>query len=116
MATKKRLLLIASLPLSIVVIIGVLAMLPPRSGVTRDNFDKIEKGMTLADVTEIFGEKSITVVTFGNAANPGALESWQGPHGTIVEVYLSNDKVYEMRWMHSTGNVFDKINRWLHLP
>lgn len=38
MKTKTRLLLIASLPLTIAVTLGVLAMLPPRSGV---NFDRI---------------------------------------------------------------------------
>src|ERR1035438_9324153 len=55
--TKKRLLLIASLPLVIVVTLGVLAMLPPRPGVTKANFDRIEKGMTRAEVEQIFGGK-----------------------------------------------------------
>jgi hypothetical protein len=64
--TKKRRALIAILTLTIAVILGVLAMLPPRPGVTKANFDRIEKGMTLAEVEEIFGEKGFRVK--GNAA------------------------------------------------
>jgi hypothetical protein len=53
--TKKRLLLIAALPLALAVIIGVLAMLPTRPGVTSTNFDRIEDGMLLEEVEAIFG-------------------------------------------------------------
>ena len=38
MTTKKRLLLLATLPLAIAVTLGVLAMLPPSPGVTKANF------------------------------------------------------------------------------
>ena len=54
--TKKRLILIAALPLVIVAVtLGVLAMLPPGPGVTKANFDRIEKGMTLAQVELLLG-------------------------------------------------------------
>ena len=57
--TKRSLLLIASLPLTIAVTLGVLAMLPaifpPKPGVTKANFDRIEKGMTMTEVEAIFG-------------------------------------------------------------
>jgi hypothetical protein len=39
--TKKHLLLIASLPVAIAVTFGVVALLPPRPGVTKANFDRI---------------------------------------------------------------------------
>jgi hypothetical protein len=57
--TGKRLILIASVPLVIVVTLGVLALLPPddRPGVTKANFDRIEKWMTKAQVEEIFGRE-----------------------------------------------------------
>jgi hypothetical protein len=51
--TKKRLLLIASLPLAIAVIIGVLAMLPPRTCVTKEIFDRIKVGMPIEEVEAI---------------------------------------------------------------
>jgi hypothetical protein len=57
MATKKRLLLIAVPPLSIAVTLGVLAMLPPGPGVTKANFDRIEKEMTRAEVEQVFGQE-----------------------------------------------------------
>jgi hypothetical protein len=44
MMTKKRLALLAVLPLSIAVIVGLLAMLPPRRGVTKANFDASKTG------------------------------------------------------------------------
>src|ERR1017187_4650698 len=55
MATKKRLILIASLPLTIAVTVGVLALLPPSPGVTKANFDRIQDDMTNADVKQILG-------------------------------------------------------------
>ena len=48
--TKKRLLLIACLPLTVAVTLGVLAMLPPRPGVTKTNFGRMEIGMTRVEV------------------------------------------------------------------
>jgi outer membrane protein assembly factor BamE (lipoprotein component of BamABCDE complex) len=56
MMTQKRLALIAAVSLAIAaVMVGVLVMLPPGPGVTKANFDRIEKGMTKAKVEEIFG-------------------------------------------------------------
>ena len=48
--TKKRVALLAVLPLTVAVILGALEMLPPRPGVTKANFDRIQEGMTLAEV------------------------------------------------------------------
>jgi hypothetical protein len=47
--TKKRLLLLAAVPITIAVILGVLSILPSRPGVTKANFDRIEEGMTRAE-------------------------------------------------------------------
>jgi hypothetical protein len=49
--TKKRLLLIASLPAAIVVTLGILAVLPAQPGVSKTNFDRIETGMAPAPRT-----------------------------------------------------------------
>ena len=88
MTRKKRLLLIASLPLAIVVTLGVLAQLPPRPGVTRANFDRIEKGMTLAQVEEIFGKEGKSVLVpkshgrfSGVAPGGGGFRSGSGDFG-----------------------------------
>lgn len=44
MATKKRLFLIAALPLTIAVTIGMLAILPPRPDEMKAKFDRIQTG------------------------------------------------------------------------
>jgi hypothetical protein len=53
--TKKRLILFAAVPLTFTLTLCVLAMIPPRPGVTKANFDRIQEGMTLAEVQELFG-------------------------------------------------------------
>jgi len=61
--TKKRLLLIASLPVAVVAILGVSAMLPARPGVTRANFDRLKNGMTAADAEQVFGCRATPELT-----------------------------------------------------
>jgi hypothetical protein len=56
--TKKRLALIAVLPLAIAVILSVLAMLLPRPGVTKANVYRIHGGMARAEVESVFGRSS----------------------------------------------------------
>jgi hypothetical protein len=111
--TKKRLLLIASVPLAIVAVtLGVLAMLPPRPGVTKANFDRIEKGMTKAQVEEILGEKGFLVkVKKGDAP----CLYWNAGDGAEVWIRFSDDCVNgDMTW--SADETFlDKIRSWLHL-
>src|SRR5271155_206271 len=40
------------------VVLVVLALLPPPPGVTKENFDRIENGMTRAEVEAIFGDET----------------------------------------------------------
>jgi hypothetical protein len=56
---KTRWLLLGSLLACIVgLVLVVLALLPPRPGVTKENFDRIHNGMTRAEVEAIFGDES----------------------------------------------------------
>jgi hypothetical protein len=138
---KKRLLLVASLPVTIAVILGVLAMLPPddRPGVTKANFDRIEEGMTRAEVEEIFGRPSdkiegltraeieLTRAEIEQMAGGGKAEeflirigpnnsrSWTANDGAEAEIYFKNDCVTGKLWLDSHGTFLDKIRRWLHL-
>jgi hypothetical protein len=108
--TKKRLLLIASLPLVIVVVLGVLAMLPPRPGVTKANFDRIQEGMTMMEVEEIFGRE-------GNQASRGRTVFWGADDGSgaAIGFGMSHDCVVGKHWHDSNETFLDKIRRWLHL-
>ena len=104
--TKKRLLLVAALPLVIAVTLGFLAMLPPGPGVTKANFDHIEKEMTLAQVEATLGKEGIPWDT---------LMFWQADDGSCAFSGFTDDGVVQMQWLDSTETVLEKIRRWLHL-
>jgi hypothetical protein len=108
--TKKRLLLIASLPLTIAVTVGVLAMLPPRTGVTAANHDRIENGMTMAEVEEIFGRE-------GFISNYSGTDHriWVADDRSQAVIFFSDDGVTDKDWEDSNETFLDKIRRVLHL-
>jgi hypothetical protein len=111
--TKKRLLLVASFPLAVVLIIGVLAMLPSLDGVTEANFCRIKHGMTKAEVEQIFGREG-DIVVYG--MNGDQRIAWNANEGGEFQIIFRNGCVIVMDW-HYTGETFpDKIRRWLHLP
>jgi hypothetical protein len=115
----------ASLPLTIAVIFGVFAMLPPRSGVTKANFDQIEKGMTKRDVEIIFGRQD--AIVWGDpplTALRGADKCYacvDNPRdrtlsGRAAWVFFDkNGCVSHATWVEGETSVFDKIRRWLHI-
>jgi hypothetical protein len=112
MTTKKRHLLIASVPLvTIAVILGVLAMLPPRPGVTTVNYDRIERGMTRAEVEEIFGREGRPFAKDGDTV----FLDWREDDGSGAVIGFSHDCVVFKRWFDSNESYLDKIQRWLHL-
>jgi len=106
MATKTRLLLIASLPVTIALTFGVLSILPPRPGVTRTNFDRIENGMTRAEAEEIFGEK---------ATGWGEPRLWIANDVSMASIDITDDCVKGKEWHQFNETILDKIRRWLHL-
>jgi hypothetical protein len=112
--TKKRLLLFASLPLTIALTLGVLAMLPPSPGVTKANFDRIEKGMTKAEIEEVFGRKGNPAVEIGQRAL-GVLY-WVEDDGSVAEIIILDDGVMSKKWTNSNETMLQKIRRVLHLP
>ena len=118
---KKRLLLIASLPLTIAVTLGVLARLPSSPGVTKANFDRIEKGMTKAQVEEIFGGKPHAFLPVfsrtGMILKQDGMPVWKANDGSnAFVVFFEDDCVTDKEWQDSDETILDKIRRWLHLP
>jgi hypothetical protein len=105
---KKRLILIFSLPLAIAVTLGVLAMLPSRSKVTKANYDRIQEGMTKAEVEEIFGPQGRLI--------HGRCSYWGAGDGSGMKIWFENDCVIDMQWIDSNETFLDKFRRWLHLP
>jgi hypothetical protein len=49
-------------------VLGVLTLLPPRPGVTKENFDRIEVGMARAEVEALFGAPAIGWPQFGTGS------------------------------------------------
>lgn len=118
--TTRRLLLIAAVPLTIAVIVGVLALLPlgDRPGVTKANFDRIEMGMTLAQAEEIFGGKAKTIEPWfgGIRDNPGAkVAVWEADDKSKAGIVFMNGCVWHKEWADSTESFLNKIRRWFHL-
>jgi hypothetical protein len=120
MRKKKRLILIA-LPLAVVAVtLGVLVMLPPRPGVTKTNCDRIQVGMTRAEVEEIFGGPSDPDHFYLGVVRSMELtqtrEIWEN-NGFIADIVF--DKNMHVKaiaiWSHRES-FFDKLRRWLHLP
>jgi hypothetical protein len=118
--TRRRVLLIASLSLSIAVVLGVFATLAERSSVTKPNFDRIEKGMTKAEVENRFrGDFSLPW------ADP-PLAALRGSEKCIIWVdrktlrsarsayvyFDKNDKVSHTTWVDET--MLNKTRRWLN--
>ena len=121
--TKKRLLLLAILPLAIAVMFGVLAMLPPSPGVTKANFDRIEDGMTAAEVERIFGRKAdaIRLQDFPdddpNEIRELPLHTWRKDDGICTEVGFTGDGVVWYTYWHDPNEtIFAKLCRRLRLP
>jgi hypothetical protein len=107
---KHRLLLIASLPVAIAIILGVLAILPPRPSVMKVNFDRIENGMKVEEVAKILDMK------LGNslsdmAGGPLTL-GINAPDGHAT-IEFSDGSVISKAWRDAT--ILDKIRGWLRL-
>jgi hypothetical protein len=118
--TNKRRIVMAGIPAGVAcLVLGILAMLPPsdRPGVTKANFDRIEKGMTGAEVDAIFG-KSSSAGRSAFIAGGGVIsfESWRNDDGAYASLVLDDDVVAQKSWNESTETITAKIRRWLHWP
>ena len=93
----------------------VLAMLPPAPGVTKLNFDRIEIGMTEADIEALLGRRAEKSEL--GLAKHGLLEFawWHGDDKAMVTITLHNGFVDEKRWAAPTETISEKIRRWLRL-
>jgi hypothetical protein len=112
--TKKRRCLISAaiLAAGIGIVVAVVALLPPQAGVTKANFDRIEKGMTFTDVATLFGAEP----WFDDTTPEHRLVDWRHEDGAVGRVILVDGMVTEMFWFESDETYPDKLRRWLQLP
>jgi len=114
--TKKRLLVAFGLVAFIGIILGVLAMLPPHTGVTKANFDRVELGMGRAEVEAIFGGPSVRKFQYRVDREVYVRRIWlqsNGNDGAWIE--FADDHVCDSGWGGIDETILDKIRRWLHL-
>ena len=112
MLKKRRGLLIGVLLVATAcLVLGVLAMLPPRSGVTKANFDEIKNGMTVTEVEQILGDRA----SIKNQEGRGRLDTWLNGDGSNASVWFSNGIVVQKAWTESTETLLAKLCRWLHI-
>jgi len=110
--SKKRLVVISVLFLALFGIgLGVAALIPEGRGVTKENFDRSQRRMTLAQVQDILG-----VPTAQGLDGPNRWEMmWDNPDGNFASIYFEDGLVKWMNWHYSEENMLKKICRWLHL-
>ena len=115
--TKKRryLISVAVLAACVCVVWIVIAMLPPRPGVTKANFDRIEMGMALTEVERIFGHVGHEVTVRGNEHRKTIFWTETPYNGDVAIITFSNDLACDKQW--GGGSTFlGRLRRWLHLP
>jgi hypothetical protein len=111
--TRKRCLIVAGLLVALICAGSTVTLLIPsmpsnQPGVTKANFDRIEEGMTLQEVEQIFGR-------------PGTYTwscYWWQADGARVFVEFDYNGASAGRktwWEDSTEPILDKLRRWLHL-
>jgi hypothetical protein len=76
----------------------VLALLPSRPGITKENFDRIEEGMTRAEVEAIFGGPANRANPWPNLANnPNEWEDETSGASAIIN-FDENNRVSSKQW------------------
>jgi hypothetical protein len=106
---RKRYFIVAALFASLASVWFIAALLMSNApGVTKANFDRIEEGMTLQEVEQIFGRPG--KYTWGGY-------SWQADDGAraFVVFAFNGDSAGHKNWENSTESPLDKLRRWLHL-
>ena len=94
-------------------VLGVLAMLPDRPGVTKANFDRIQNGMAIREVEVILGRHP----NVEGDGNQGHQLFWTNEDGSCVMITLGSDaKVCGAYWLESHEGVGRKFCRWIRWP
>ena len=115
---RKRLML-ATVAVSVIacIVLAALAMLPPRPGITKANFDRIQVGMTLGEVTVIFGRSPT-----GEADNIMTIErdppkAWNNGKQAAAIHFREDGRVSDKNWIDfgETETFLERVRRWLHL-
>ena len=90
------------------VVFGIFVTLSRSDGVTKSNFDRIEKGMTRAKVEEIFGGPSrAKAFRFWDGKTRTVNDVWYEDDGDTAFILFEDEFVIEKRWkaVRSRNNI-----------
>jgi outer membrane protein assembly factor BamE (lipoprotein component of BamABCDE complex) len=111
MLKNRFLLIVLLLVMTACVVVVVLAyVLAPQAGVTKENFDRIEIGMTRAEVQKILGHK--TAGYYISRFHADLHNTWEDEYSddrARLE-FDANDCVTEMHWL--PGELPDERTAW----
>jgi hypothetical protein len=86
--------------------------------VTRANLQRIEQGMTRAEVEAIVGSvpsrKHFIMFRPIRFLHGKTLVQWDGGQGAAVLLFDTQGRVGEKKWIDRHEDSFDRIRRWLH--
>jgi hypothetical protein len=114
---KKYLLLLAAIAVISVSVFVVAVVLPTRPGITKANFDRVQIGMTQAEVVEIFGERPSDIrPTYRWVESREVSGTWcSADYRSGVLVLFRYGHVVDARWYDSPETLWDKLRRWVGL-
>ena len=98
----------------------ILALLPPRPGVTKANFDRIGEGMTLEQVNAILGPHPDVDITLEPLDTPEHKVHefrlrWYGSDGVIHVDFGADSICIGKHWNDSPRTLSEIVRQWLHL-
>jgi hypothetical protein len=111
MINKRLIVMGGAIAMAACAVLFVIAMLPPRVGVAKANFDRIKVGMTRADVATILGPP---VYGYQECDLAPWVDFWNhddGKDACVVEYF--EDGVVDTHWLRNRETMVEKIRRWL---
>jgi hypothetical protein len=114
--TKNRWSLVGCLIALIGVLLGNVALLLPRPGITKANLDRIENGMALEEVERIFGNpgKPARGAILYNWKPGDAIRAWHSDDGLAMVVFDDQMRVRSKWWHDRTRLTYlERFRRWM---
>jgi outer membrane protein assembly factor BamE (lipoprotein component of BamABCDE complex) len=122
--TKKRWIVLAGILAACVCLtLAVLALLPPRPGVTEANVERIEDGMTREEVEALLGGPGVSLGSYlahWYPPSPKALAPakkyhagvlWQHPrsNASVIVIFDERERVVRKQWIASQQTFVEKL-------
>ena len=112
---RKRLLLGFALFAGLGLTLGFLWLNAPNGRVTAENIAAIERGMTIAQVEDLFQEQGVDIGPGDFVDPPTTGREWTGRE-RLIRVYFDESGGVVITDMREVEDFRAKLSRWLRLP